>query len=213
MSDILHNLRPVYRTDEETNIRDGVPFEIVGFDMIPAEESGGDHPEPVFFIKYEGGERPVPAECVFTGYDPQFDQWCEQWRPAVGLYVRDRNLSLYRIIDERHTNTHAQGASEFLVECLKGPHTGRTMWLGRSTIESGDFPLRFVTYTTNENNDPQALTEAEFRDPATKWIDLDLADWVWQFAPDKATAIAQHETKLDLWRADLDAGRPERETY
>lgn len=38
-------------------------------------------------------------------------------------------------------------------------------------------------------------------------------DYVWQFAPDKETAKAQHFDKVDAWRADLDAGRPEKETY
>ena len=61
--------------------------------------------------------------------------------PAIGLYVRDRNLNLYRIIDARHRNTHSQYPSEFQVECLKGPNSGRVSWVGRNTIVTGDFPV------------------------------------------------------------------------
>jgi len=60
-------------------------------------------------------------------------------RPKTGLYVRDANLNLYRIIDERSENSHTQGADSFLVECLKGPNTGKIRWVQRSTIESGNF--------------------------------------------------------------------------
>jgi hypothetical protein len=36
----------------------------------------------------------------------------------------------------------------------------------------------------------------------------DVADWVWQWASDKQTAINQHLGKLDEWEVD-----PTRETY
>ena len=62
-------------------------------------------------------------------------------RPKTGLYVRDANLNLYRIIDERSENTHTPGSDSFLVECLQGPNTGTVRWVMKKTIESGDFHI------------------------------------------------------------------------
>jgi hypothetical protein len=41
----------------------------------------------------------------------------------------------------------------------------------------------------------------------------DVADFVWQFAESPKKAIAQHDQKLNQWRADIDAGRAEQATY
>lgn len=70
---------------------------------------------------------------------------------------------------------------------------------------------RYVTFTTYTDEDPKALTQAEFFD--TSENDTDWCEWVWQYAPDKATAIAQHQTKMDEYEADVKAGRTEKHTY
>lgn len=57
--------------------------------------------------------------------------------PAVGLYVRDRALNLYKIIDERPGPL----APEYRVECLKGPNAGETLWVHRSAIIDGKFAV------------------------------------------------------------------------
>lgn len=69
---------------------------------------------------------------------------------------------------------------------------------------------RYLTYTTYADEDPQALSEAEFAEQGT--LD-DWAEYVWQEAPDKATAIAQHAAKMDAYEADHVAGRPIKHTY
>lgn len=71
---------------------------------------------------------------------------------------------------------------------------------------------RFVTFTTYENEDVQVLTHDQYRSLIPDQVP-DWDEWIWQEAPDPDTAIAQHETKLDEWRADLDEGRPEKFTY
>lgn len=71
---------------------------------------------------------------------------------------------------------------------------------------------RFVTFTTYDNEDPQAMTEAEFN-VARFATDVDWADYVWQFAESKEQAIAQHDAKLDEYQADINAGRAEKRTY
>jgi hypothetical protein len=70
---------------------------------------------------------------------------------------------------------------------------------------------RFVTFTTYDNEDPQALTEAEFFDMSKN--DTDWCEWVWQEAADKEAAIAQHQAKMDAYEADIEAGLPEKRTY
>lgn len=63
-------------------------------------------------------------------------------KPEIGLCVRDANLNLYKIVDCRSNgNTHSQRPYDWLVECLKGPNVGRTMWIGESTIVNGNFPV------------------------------------------------------------------------
>ena len=37
--------------------------------------------------------------------------------------------------------------------------------------------------------------------------------WVWQFADSPEQAIEQHIAKHEEWERDVDAGRPEKETY
>lgn len=68
---------------------------------------------------------------------------------------------------------------------------------------------RFVTFTTYEDEDPQAMTEAEYRAAG----ETDWAEWVWQEAPDKASAVMQHAAKMEAYEADCSAGRPAAHTY
>jgi hypothetical protein len=70
---------------------------------------------------------------------------------------------------------------------------------------------RYVTFTTYTDEDPQVLTESEFFD--TPKNDTDWCEWVWQYAPDRATALSQHQTKMDEYQADVEAGRTEKRTY
>lgn len=74
-------LRPTFRTDQETSVRDGQPFTIIGMGIIGAEELGGDHPEPRFVIRYPDGgiNDDVNPECIFEGFDPHFDEWCKDF--------------------------------------------------------------------------------------------------------------------------------------
>lgn len=76
MRHVDKNLRPAYRNDSATCVRDGEAFTIVGFDM---GEVGGDHPEPMFTIEFACGFilEDVQAEMLFVGYDTLFDRWCE----------------------------------------------------------------------------------------------------------------------------------------
>ena len=66
------------------------------------------------------------------------------------------------------------------------------------TVES--YSGVIVAYTENELYQ-QAIDDGE------------TAEWIWQFAKDKATAIAQHYDKHDKWAADMNAGREEQVTY
>lgn len=68
---------------------------------------------------------------------------------------------------------------------------------------------RFLT--TYNWDDPEAKAFAEHEDWGKAQANAD--DYVWQFAPDKETAIRQHDAKVDAWREDQDAGRPEKYTY
>lgn len=62
-------------------------------------------------------------------------------RLEVGVYIRDRELNLYRVIDEAVPNGHSGKPQRFQVECLKGPNTGKVRWVGRNVVLSGDFEL------------------------------------------------------------------------
>ncbi len=57
---------------------------------------------------------------------------------------------------------------------------------------------RFMTALFMDTGEVKAFREGE------KWQEAqDLADdWVWQFAPDQETAIAQHDDKIDAWQAN-----------
>ena len=72
----------------------------------------------------------------------------------------------------------------------------------------------FVTFTTYDNDDPQAMTEAEFKALAPDSADsADWAEYVWQEAPDRATAILQHPAKMDAYEVDSKAGHVIHNTY
>lgn len=45
-----------------------------------------------------------------------------------GDELRDRN-NRYLVIDTAYQNTHSQGPSDYLVECVEGPYEGRQVWL------------------------------------------------------------------------------------
>lgn len=62
-------------------------------------------------------------------------------KPAIGLYVRDNNLNVYYIMNDRKTNRHTGRATEYQVECIKGPNVGKVRWIMESTIINGDFPV------------------------------------------------------------------------
>ena len=47
------------------------------------------------------------------------------------------------------------------------------------------------------------FTEENYKDAPD-----DIEDWVWQYAPDEATAIKQHNQKVDEYEAD-----PTKDTY
>jgi hypothetical protein len=62
-------------------------------------------------------------------------------KPQIGLYVRDTNLNLYRILDERKAGARMGQAVDYQVECIKGPNLGKIRWVGGSTIAAGDYPV------------------------------------------------------------------------
>lgn len=69
---------------------------------------------------------------------------------------------------------------------------------------------RFISI---ERYDGTVTAHTEAEDYAAILHDEDVACWVWQFAQDADAAIAQHPQKFAAWEADMDAGRPEQETY
>ena len=69
---------------------------------------------------------------------------------------------------------------------------------------------RFITIETYRGG-VTAYTENE--DWRTAINDDDVAEWVWQFADNREQAVAQHDKKQDEGRADMDAGREQKDTY
>lgn len=63
---------------------------------------------------------------------------------------------------------------------------------------------RYLTTYSLERDKVECFTE---QDDYHKAID-NADDWVWQYAPDRAAAIAQHFEKLDEWEAN-----PHKRTY
>lgn len=68
-------------------------------------------------------------------------------------------------------------------------------------------------YLTIENYDGSIAAYPESDTPPDWLKNLDVAEWVWQFAESVKHAISQHHEKHDQWAADMDAGRPEKNTY
>jgi len=69
---------------------------------------------------------------------------------------------------------------------------------------------RFITYE-KKLHVIECMSEAEFKKFKSSNRASECNDWheyVWQFAPDKEAAIAQHDQKHDAWRAN-----PNKETY
>lgn len=48
---------------------------------------------------------------------------------TVGDKLADRNGNKYVVFELGYGNTHSQYASQVRVECVAGPHKGRTMWV------------------------------------------------------------------------------------
>ena len=70
---------------------------------------------------------------------------------------------------------------------------------------------RFITYITEgsayDTDSVKCMSEREY----IECIELDhgdWAEWVWQYAVDKKSAIAQHFEKHDAWQEN-----PEKDTY
>ena len=63
---------------------------------------------------------------------------------------------------------------------------------------------RYLTTYRLDIDKVEAFTE---QDDYKTAVDL-ASDWVWQYAPDKQAAIAQHFAKLDEWEAN-----PDKATY
>jgi len=70
--------------------------------------------------------------------------------------------------------------------------------------------MRIVTYTTDSNSDPEAMTWEEFQ--KNKLPD-DWADYIWQEVESVEQAKEEHDTKLDLRMEEINAGKPERAYY
>lgn len=72
----LDNIRDTFR-DDIISANNGKKFQIIGLRM---EDVGGDNLEPIFTVKFEDGsvETYVDAECIFSGYDVNFDAWVEK---------------------------------------------------------------------------------------------------------------------------------------
>jgi len=73
---------------------------------------------------------------------------------------------------------------------------------------------RYCTYEHEDNLlEPACMTEETFGTPEGRDL-IDKANaYVWQEAPDEATALNQHNDMHDKWTADQEAGRPEQHTY
>jgi hypothetical protein len=69
---------------------------------------------------------------------------------------------------------------------------------------------RFCTLETY-GGEIKAFSESEFSPELIN--DESVAEWVWQRAETKEQAIAQHTQKHDEWVDDVNAGRPEKDTY
>lgn len=77
---------------------------------------------------------------------------------------------------------------------------------------------RFITFTIYEPNPVTVfcLTEEQFYASISDvgyGIPDDYCDFIWQFAPNRETAKAQHYDKLDEREAWLNAGNEEKDTY
>ena len=68
-------------------------------------------------------------------------------------------------------------------------------------------------YLTIEHYTGEVFCLTETDDFESAVNDENAADWIWQFADSPAQAIEQHPRKVDLWQADVSAGRRERRTY
>ena len=72
---------------------------------------------------------------------------------------------------------------------------------------------RFVTYEHRDNGfDPAVMSEEEFEAGGRALVE-EADAYIWQYAPDAETALAQHNDKHDEWSADMEAGREEKQTY
>ena len=70
--------------------------------------------------------------------------------------------------------------------------------------------MRILTYTTDLNNDPEAMTWDEF---VENGLPEDWADYIWQEVESVEQAKEEHDTKLDLRTEEINEGKPERAYY
>jgi len=66
---------------------------------------------------------------------------------------------------------------------------------------------RFLTYIKENSDEVLCMTENEHVE-CSNLDHIDWAEWVWQYAPDKLTAIEQHFLKHDEWQEN-----PDKDTY
>jgi hypothetical protein len=79
---------------------------------------------------------------------------------------------------------------------------------------TGDLPmLRFICYSTYQNEDVVCLTEAEFYAHTSGELPLNWCEYLWLEAADKAEALACYDAAYAEFEADLAAGAPIKETY
>lgn len=67
---------------------------------------------------------------------------------------------------------------------------------------------RYISFLVDPQAEIRALSETEYHKAGSLDSTLaegeTIADWVWQFADNRAEAIAQHNTKVDAWEANSD---------
>lgn len=71
---------------------------------------------------------------------------------------------------------------------------------------------RFCTYEHPTEGTISAMTEAEFFAGGRELVE-NAGEYVWQYAPDAETAVAQHLHKHAHWESDVREGRAELNTY
>ncbi len=68
--------------------------------------------------------------------------------------------------------------------------------------------VRYLTIAQYDNTVTAHVESSDFKNELEN-----AADWVWQYAPDEQTAIANHNIKHDEYCADVTAGKEPKHTY